>query len=203
MLRRSRSACAAVSFADSARGRGDRVLAQILRHHDQVAIGILQEELALAGLLVSGPAPDLSELMVDRPAAGGYRSQDRLYALEIELKHRPSAEWALQRTRFPPAVPLAEHDLMAFGMLEIGELLLGSPVGDLEPEHAPPEFETGLDVAHEKLGHDFRPTRLRRTATLLQIYPPMSCSHSCSVSAVTPKSLALPALEPASSPITT
>ena len=60
-------------------------------------------------------------------------------------------------------MPLAEHDLLAFRMLQIDELFLFTPVGNLKTDDVLPEREADLHVGNMKLRYDFGPARFRRS----------------------------------------
>src|SRR5437868_4919816 len=64
---------------------------------------------------------------------------------------------ALHRPGLEPAMTLAQHDLLAFGVLQIDELLFVAPEGDVEAEDALPEGETGGELGDMQLGYDVDP----------------------------------------------
>jgi len=78
-------------------------------------------------------------------------------------------------------MPLADHDRVAFYMLEVDEVRLARSTCNSGASGAQPDFGAPPASTH----------------------PPVNSIHSCSVSMVTPYSFAFSALAPASWPTTT
>src|SRR5712691_13103663 len=90
-----------------------------MSHHDQISIGVLDENLSLTGLPVARSAPHLARSEIDRPVSGRQRLKHWRDILKIDLQHGPLAKRAVQRPGFKAAMALAKHDLMSLRMLQI------------------------------------------------------------------------------------
>src|SRR5438105_1188887 len=132
-------------------------LADAVRQHQQIAVGVLDKDLPLTGFAIAGPAPDLARAEVDRPVSGSEPGQDRGGITEVELKHRALPERRLHRPGLEPTMPLAQHDLLAFGMLQIGEVFRVAPEGDAEADDVRPERQAGSEVGDMQLGDHVGP----------------------------------------------
>src|SRR3979490_756526 len=76
---------------------------------------------------------------------------------KVNLEHRALPKRMLHRSCLKSAIPLAEHDLLPFGMLQINELLLGTPVGNFEADDVRPESQADIQIGDVKLRDDVRP----------------------------------------------
>src|SRR5438874_437483 len=74
---------------------------------------------------------------------------------KINLKHRTLPKRILHRSGLESAMPLAEHDLLPFGVLQVNELFLFTPVGNFKTDDVRPEGETDFQVCDVQLGYDF------------------------------------------------
>src|SRR5205085_6440701 len=59
--------------------------------------------------------------------------------------------------------PLAQHDLLAFGMLQIDEVFFGAPESDVEADDVRPERQAGGEVGDMQLGDHVGPAGFRRS----------------------------------------
>jgi len=148
-----------VSFAQTS-------LTDVLRDHQEITVGVLDKDLSLTGFAVACFAPDLARTQVDRPILGNETGQKRLDILEVNLKHRALPKRRLHGACLESAMPLAEHDLLAFGMLQVNELFFSAAVSNFKADDIPPEGEAGVQVCDMKLRHDFGPTRRRRSVPI-------------------------------------
>src|SRR5206468_5149750 len=62
-----------------------------------------------------------------------------------------------------PAMPLAQHDLLALGMLQVNELLLVTPEGDVKADDVLPESQADGEVGNMQLGDHVGPAGFRRS----------------------------------------
>jgi hypothetical protein len=79
--------------------------------------------------------------------AAGYVTRERFLT---ELTLTPLAKRVVQRPGFKATMPLAKHDLMSFGMLQVGKSFFRSFKSSLKAQNVMPEREASLKVIHMK-----------------------------------------------------
>jgi hypothetical protein len=132
-----------------------------MSHHNQIPIRVLHENLSLATLPVACPTPYLPGSEINRPAPIRQCLKHWGEILKIDLKHDPLAKRVVQRPGFKATMPLAKHDLMSFGMLQVGKSFFRSFKSCLKAQNVLPEREASLKVIHMKLDDYTRPTTSR------------------------------------------
>src|SRR5208282_3585312 len=145
----------------------DRPPAYVLCDHEQVAVRVLHENFSLSALTISGPAPHLTWPEIDWPVAHSEGGQYPLDARKVDLEHGSLAKGKVQRSRLETTMPLAQHDLVAFRMLQIGEPLFRPLEGGLKAEDVPPERQARPQIVHMELDNHARPTAPRWRAQCL------------------------------------
>src|SRR5450759_1756511 len=94
--------------------RGRRATAEIVRDHHQIAVWVLHENLALSGLVIADPSPDLARSRMQRPRRTIDGRQHQFNAFDMDLEHDTAAIRRIERRGFPIAAALAQHDLRTF-----------------------------------------------------------------------------------------
>ena len=87
----------------------------------------------------------------------GESGQNGVDIPEVNLKHRALSERMLHRSGLEAAVPLTQHDLLPFRMLQVDEFLLVASEGDFRTDDVRPKSEAGIQVDDMKLGYDVGP----------------------------------------------
>src|SRR4051812_44169163 len=88
-----------------------RPAADMLCKTDQIAVGILDEEFAIACFLHSNPVPALLDRAKQRPLRSRQSFDDRSYVTRLDLEVDAAAKGAIQRARQPFSIDFTQHDL--------------------------------------------------------------------------------------------
>jgi hypothetical protein len=136
---------------------GERSLADVLRQHQQISVEVLDKDLPLTGFAVAGCPPDFARAEVERPILRSQLRQNGANVAEVDLKHRALPKGMLHRSRLEAAMPLAEHDLLTLGMLQIDEFFRVARVRDFEADDVRPEAEADMQIGDVQLRHDVGP----------------------------------------------
>ena len=118
---------------------GQSSLTNAMGQHPQITIRVLDKDLLLTGFAVACFAPDLAWTEIDRPISGTEIGQNRADVSEVNLKHCTLPKRSLHRSRLEPTMTLAEHNLLAFRMLQVNELFLFAPLGNFKADNVLPE----------------------------------------------------------------
>jgi hypothetical protein len=138
---------------------GQSSLTNTLGQHQQITIRVLDKDLLLTGLAIARFAPDLAWTEADRPILASEIGQNRAYILEVNLKHRTLPKRRLHRSCLESAITLAEHDLLAFRMLQVNKLFRFTPIGNFKADGVLPESEADVQVGNMELRYHFGPAR--------------------------------------------
>src|SRR5258708_33345421 len=142
---------------------GQNSFANAQGEHQQITIGVLDKNFPLTGIAVARFTPDFAWTEVDRPIFGGKIGKNRGDIPEVNLKHRALPKRGNHRPCLKPAVTLAEHNLLTFGMLQINKLFLFTPVSNFKADDVLPKNEAGFKVGNMEFRYDLSPAGFRRS----------------------------------------
>ena len=132
--------------------------AKVAEEAKEIAIGVEDDELAIACFFVAPSIPALLKRDIDGCACPQRLRMKMVDVGNLDLKVHPSAERVFQGSRAKPAsgaIRLFEHQVDRSAR-EISEQLLGTFNADTEPENVCVEAQGPREIGNVKFGNDGR-----------------------------------------------